>query len=260
MDAYPHEAATYDAWAEYYDVTDVDRRPQIAFYQSLVTSSMRALLEVACGTGTMTIALAERLRRIADPSNLRLVGLDVSTGMLHRARARDDQIEWVRGDMRRPAVAGRFDLIVCCFNGLQALLTDRDLEVTLRSVRSLLSDGGLFAFDIYQPNHSYLSQPYTDRLAKTGQDSGGRWLEVREDARYDVTTRVLTINWRLMERDGRGRQPLAQMRYGLRQYERDEIDRAIAMAGLVVLQRYGDYDRSPFTPVSKKQILICAAA
>ncbi len=49
------------------------------------------------------------------------------------------------------------------------------------------------------------------------------------------------------------------MRCGLRQYFADEVVGALSEAGLAIQERYGEFDRSPFTPQSRKQILVCGA-
>jgi len=43
--------------------------------------------------------------------------------------------------------------------------------------------------------------------------------------------------------------PIARMRVPMRQYFAEEIEQMLAATGLVMRERYGDYDRSPFTPL-----------
>lgn len=250
--------ATYDDWGPYWEAIDIDRSGMLAFYRRLITNDTRSLVELACGTGTMTVPLAEELFRYR--GDARVVGVDQSVGMLQAARARDRRIEWILGDIRRPPVESGFDLVISCFNVLQELINDDDLLQTFTSVRRLLNSGGSYAFDIYQPNAEWLASPETNRLARTGTDKLGRRLEVREDTRYDPASRVVTFDWRLVEAGRDALPPLARMRYYVRQYYSADIDRLLAAAGLKVCQRYGDFDNSPFTGDSKKQILICAPA
>ena len=177
--------ALYDSWADYYDVTDVDRTRDIAFYRGLVEDKTRSVIELGCGTGTVLIPLAEDvLRRHGSPPAVRIVGVDISERMLGRARGREPRIDWVHGDLRAPPVEGRFDLVVCCFNMLQCLLTEEDLAQALAAARSLVDADGLFAFDVYQPNLSYLRTPVRDRLARSAVGHDGRAIEVREDSAY----------------------------------------------------------------------------
>jgi SAM-dependent methyltransferase len=253
------QIAAYDSWAEYYDLIEGDRTATITFYRSLITNETRSLLELACGTGTITIPLAEQLVRQngASASN-RVIGLDESHAMLRIAHARNSRIGWVRGDMRLPPLETGFDLVICCFNTVQRVLGDDELSQFFGSVRRLVSPSGIFAFDIYQPNLAFLSTPKLDRLARSVTDDRGRRLELREDYSYDPETRILSIKLRVVEQGSKPADALARIQYPVRQYFADEIVRHLAGTGFTVRHRYGDLDRSPFTRDSRKQVFICA--
>lgn len=253
----PAHAALYDEWARYYDLLQGDRAPMIEFYRSLIQPGARSLLELACGTGTVTIALAAELTR--HTPDARVVGVDESAGMLEIARSRDQRIAWVPGDMRSPPVSGRFDLVVCCFNTMQCLTSDVELGRFFETVRPLLSDAGVFAFDIYQPNLDYLNNTYADRCVRAVNDDRGRPLELRESTIYDATSQILTFDLALGERDrcGGAAVPITRISYRMRQYFPSQIERLLAGANLAIHDRYGDFDRSPFTPTAKKQVIVC---
>jgi SAM-dependent methyltransferase len=249
----------FDSWAAYYDATDPDRTPFIEFYGSLITDGTRSLLELACGTGAITVPLARRLSEcsVHPEGTRRVVGIDTSPAMLRIARERDEQIEWILGDMRSPPVEGPFDLVFCCFNTLQLLLTDDDLAQAFRAVRGLLGSDGIFAFDIYRPNLESPGRGHTNCLARAGTDEKGRHLEIREDTRYEPASRVLTIHWRLVEEGKSDATPITRTRYQIRQYFPAEITELLTAGGLAIRERYGDLDRTPFTPASKKQVIVC---
>jgi SAM-dependent methyltransferase len=248
----------YQDWAPYWDLLDVDRGPMLAFYRGLLTPDRRSLIDLACGTGTITAPLAQDLRRIAP--ECRVVGVDRSPEMLRYARARDAGVEWILGEIAAPPVEGRFDLAICCFNTLQETLVDDRLAAAFRAVGQLLGPGGVFAFDVYQPNLEWLAAPLVDYCTRRAVDAEGRQLEVRENTSYDHDARVLTFDWRLIERQRPTGAPLARMRYRMRQYFPAEIERLVAAGGLVIRERYGDFDRSRFTPRSKKQVVVCGKA
>jgi SAM-dependent methyltransferase len=259
MDQIP-EATAWNAWARYYDLADGDRTPYVAFYSGLLSDRTRSVLELGCGTGAILSALARIAGARERAVPVRFVGVDASVGMLHAARSREVAIEWVLGDMRCPPVEGQFDVVYSCYNTLQHLVRDEDLLQTFHVARDLMRVEGTFAFDMYQPNVAYLSVAQTDRLARSITDSHGDRLEIREDHVYASETRMMTIDWRLLDPDKPSAAPLAQTRYRLRQYFAADIERLLASAGLAIRERYGDFDRSAFTEQSKKQILICRRA
>ena len=248
---------TLDQWADYYDLLDIDRTDMIGFYKSLITGRTKSLLELGCGTGTVTMACARQLRRQTD--ECRVVGVDISQGMLRIAREGDDTIEWICDDIRSPHVTGSFDLVICCFNTLQELLTDEDLGWMLRYVRGVLNPSGIFAFDIYQPNLEYLSRPRFNRVARLANAAGGERLEVREDYVFDATSEVLTIEWRLHANNMPERMVLPPLRYFYRQYSPATIERHLCAAGFAIEEQYGGFDGSPLTKRSKKQVVVCRA-
>lgn len=86
--------AAFDVWADYYDLTDTDRGPFVAFYRRLITERTRSLSSSAAGTGTIAIA------RTDDPARrdgLRVVGIDEWPWMLRLARERAKELDWVLG-------------------------------------------------------------------------------------------------------------------------------------------------------------------
>jgi ubiquinone/menaquinone biosynthesis C-methylase UbiE len=69
------------------------------------------VLDVACGTGALTLAAAE----IAGPSGS-VVGLDVNPEMLVVARGKSVQIEWLEGSAEAlPLPSNSFDAVVSQF-------------------------------------------------------------------------------------------------------------------------------------------------
>ncbi|MFA5787208.1 MAG: class I SAM-dependent methyltransferase [Actinomycetota bacterium] len=91
-------------------------------------------LDVACGTGALAMALLE------EQPALRVVGVDVSAGMLARAAARsDDRAEFLVGDAANlPFEDGRFAAVTIGF-GLRNL---RDPTAGLEEMRRVTRPGG----------------------------------------------------------------------------------------------------------------------
>ena len=248
----------WDDWAPYYDIADGDRGPLIEFYASLITDRIRSVLEIACGTGKITSALADRLaRRHGNLELARVVGVDELPEMLRVAMTRDTRIAWALGDMRTLVLEDSFDLVICCYNSLQHMLSDGDFLQALRTARSVLKPDGIFAFDIYQPNLEYLTAGASNRLARAVVDERGRRLAIREGLDYDLETRVLSIDWKLVECGQDPAFSLANARYKYRQYSSKEVERLLATAGFAVWERYGDFNRSPPMPTAKKQVVVC---
>lgn len=102
------------------------------------------VLEIACGTGLVTLGLRERL----DPG-LRLVATDLSKPMLEFARATHahlDGIEWREADaLRLPFADGEFGAAVCGFG----IMFVPDRLAALKEMRRVLKAGGLLLFNVW---------------------------------------------------------------------------------------------------------------
>lgn len=126
----------YDRWAGSYDVDrnatrDLDA---IVLRRQPLELAGRDVLELGCGTGKNTAWLAERARRV--------VAMDLSVGMLAKARARvvSPLVQFVRHDVRTPWPVrdGAFDVVV----GNLVLEHVADLAPVFAEGARVLRDGG----------------------------------------------------------------------------------------------------------------------
>lgn len=129
----------YSAWADHIE------RQFSEFGKKPVTS----VLDLACGTGSMTVELARR--------GYDMTGIDLSEDMLAVARAKCDgerfrhSVLLVRQDMAEFELYGTVDAIVCCLDSLNYLTDTASLSRTLAHVHNYLEPDGLFVFDMNAP-------------------------------------------------------------------------------------------------------------
>jgi SAM-dependent methyltransferase len=98
------------------------------------------LLDVPCGGGRLSLALAE--------SGYRLTGVDVSREFLEHARSCDgaDRVNWEHREMRDLPWPGRFDGAFCVGNSF-GYLDDEGNAAFLRAVSEALKPGGRFILE-----------------------------------------------------------------------------------------------------------------
>lgn len=104
----------------------------------------RTVLDVACGTGNLTIPLA-RL-------GFRVSGLDIAPGMVAIAREKAPDITFSCQDMRAPYPGPPVDAITCFFGALNFLETRDALRETFAAMHGALTPGGVLAFDLFSAN------------------------------------------------------------------------------------------------------------
>ena len=240
----------------------------LGYWQRLVRDAApRRLLELACGTGRLTLPLA-RLG-VAEE----LVALDSSAPFIARLRELLDTevdavsrtVRVIEGEMQRPEVEGRFDLIIVPFNSLAYLITREDRLACLRAVRALLAPGGRFAFDIVQPHYAFLAESIgscpplrVDADHSAPQFGISRFLRSYSDV-YDPRTQTLrsTNRYEIHYADGRVEHRIGDLDWHI--YFPEELSLLLETAGLATVQRYGDYDRGPWTPASRRYLWVTEA-
>lgn len=225
--------------------------PCEAFYRAEAQRAPGPVLELACGTGRLTVPLAV--------AGVDMVGVDGSPSMLALARrkaaaAGAGGAAFVEADMRSFSLRRRFGLVMVSCNSLAHLTTRDALMACLRRVARHLRPGGLLAFDVVNPRIELLARPVGEvRTIPTRADDG---IVIEETARYDPVRQVRTAWWRVRRADAPAR-PLAALE--LRQIFPQELPLLVEAAGFRLVARYGDFDRGPFTSDSANQVCLAQA-
>lgn len=102
------------------------------------------ILDVACGTGVVTVELAKR--------GYEMTGVDLSADMLghaeDRAREHGVKIKLRRDDMRTFQVPQKFPCVICTHDVLDHLFDDDELDQAFARIAATLLPDGLFIFDM----------------------------------------------------------------------------------------------------------------
>jgi SAM-dependent methyltransferase len=99
------------------------------------------VLDVACGTGVLTVAVAESVGPGGE-----VIGLDINEGMLDVARKRSSQIDWRQGRAESlPFEDERFDAVVSQFG----LMFFEDRRGAIQEMVRVLRPGGRLAVAVW---------------------------------------------------------------------------------------------------------------
>lgn len=224
---------------------------EVPFYVDLARQQAGAVLELACGTGQLTIPIAS--------CGLPTVGLDQSAAMLkvakRRAAAANASVALVQGDMRDFALDREFDLIFIARNSLLHLLSTTDLHAAFSAVRRHLTADGIFAFDIFNPDLRRLARPGGQRfpVMEVITEHFGP-LSVEETHDYDSATQVNHATWYISTPDRRDAWIVPLV---LRSIFPEELDALLSAAGLELISRFGELSRVPFGAGSRVQVCLC---
>jgi SAM-dependent methyltransferase len=237
-----------------FDLENSDFEPDGPFYLSLARQVGGPVLELGCGTGRVTIPLAQQ--------GIDITGLDVVPGMLAQARSKagDLPIQWVEADVRDFHLGRQFNLICAPGCVFEHLLERADQEAMLARVREHLAAEGLFVISIRFPHPESLEAneeegqeedwfSYTDASGREVRVTGTDWYDPVRQVRHETAYR----HWY----DAGGEEVTRPARLALRAIFPQEMQALLHYNGFTVLQRYGDWDSNPLTGKSHTVVHVC---
>src|SRR5512134_2581865 len=133
-----------------YDLENSTFEPDGPFLLEIARKSGNPVLELGCGTGRLTIPMAQ--------AGVEITGLDIVPGMLELARQKASglDIQWVLADARTFRLNRTYRLIFESGSVFAHMLTRPDQEAFLARVREHLDDEGLFVFGSWFPGPDLL--------------------------------------------------------------------------------------------------------
>jgi ubiquinone/menaquinone biosynthesis C-methylase UbiE len=127
----------------------VYRPPHDEVIAQLRAYQCRRIADIGCGTGI----LSDRIERELHPEEL--YGVDMSDGMLDKARARSNRVQWLRGPAEQlPFDDGSLDAVVTT-----SAFHFFDQPAALREFHRVLASGGLVAVAALSARQSLLQAP-----------------------------------------------------------------------------------------------------
>ena len=209
----------YRGWADY-----------IEKHFTRLGRPVRTVLDLACGTGSLTRELALR--------GYEMIGVDLSEDMLARAsdKCRDLPGEpplFLHQGMETLDLYDTVDACVCCLDSVNYVTSPQKLERAFQRVHTFLMPGGLFVFDVNTPDklRALDGQVFLDESA----DAYCVW---RAD--YSARRRVCTYGMDLFTLEPDGRWSRAEELHEEYAYEPDELEALLIRAGFSRIKQYGE--------------------
>jgi ubiquinone/menaquinone biosynthesis C-methylase UbiE len=256
------QKALYDSFiAEYYDSSPMvlQRTHDVAFYVSAVRKYGDPVLELGCGTGRITAAIAD--------AGYRIVGLDISAKMLERAiekrnalrREAKDRVQFVRRNMTEFELGEKFRTIVIPFRPFQHLLEIEQQMNCLHCVRRHLAPGGHLIVDFFQTDPERMHDPVFKRESLLTE------YDLPDGRHVALSERVAAFHRGMQQNDvemifqvthANGKQERLVMAWPLRYFFRYEVEHLLARCGFRVETEYGNFDESPLDDESPEMIFL----
>jgi SAM-dependent methyltransferase len=219
--------SAYDPIARLYDPWSRSVVEDIGFYVDEALAAGGHVVELGVGTGRIAIPTAA--------AGVHVIGVDSSQGMLDvcAQEARNagvaELLDLRLGDLRRPPVDERVDLVTCPFRAYLHLADDAERLEALRAAHALLRPGGRLIFDVFKPSQADVDETHA------------RWIErepgIDERADWDLERQTLTLSVR---------GPAGASTMTLYWLEPERWQALLAEAGFGVDACYGWFDRTPY--------------
>jgi len=228
-------AKTYDSDLEdWFDPAVVD--PAVDFLWTL--SDGGPVLELGIGTGRIALPLASR--------GIHVHGIDLSPDMVAElmSKAGAGTIDVTIGDFANTRVDGRFKVAYLVFNTIMNLTEQADQVRCFINVARHLESNGLFVIETSLPLLQQLSFGQTLVAYRVTSSK----LDFDE---YDVATQGL-VSHHFRTHSG----TLADYALPFRYVWPSELDLMATLAGMELVERWGDWDRRPFNSLSIKHVSV----
>lgn len=242
--------------APFYDLDLEGYDDDEAWYVHLASQTGGPALELGCGTGRICLALAE--------AGIDAVGVDVSAGMLVRARLRTIEgtghIDWVGADFRSLDLKRRFPLVLLPLGGLQHMESIDDVALALQAVARHLEDDGVAVIDVEAPGGDDLAagpQPLVEHWTRPLDGALVSKL-VAVEGHPALGLRDVTWHFDVASADGTLRRHTQQ--FAMRTVTPGEIQLAARLAGLEVVEWLGDYGVSLYEDGAERLVALLRRA
>jgi ubiquinone/menaquinone biosynthesis C-methylase UbiE len=240
---------------EFYDCVYGEIKHDIPFWVDSVGTSTD-ILELACGTGRITLELAKN-------KNLRIDALDFSKEMLDRLRNKSmafNNINIIEGDMRYFTTDKLYDKVFITSNSLNHIETRDDIDKVFKGIRRHLKTDGFLIFDILNPLFKYLTRDlngkYEEQIFKFDKD---RYFKMWENNIYHYDSQINTVTYFYQFCNSEGKSinnHIYEQKIKVRLFYPQEMDYIIEKNGFQIMEKYDWYNKKTFEGKTGEQIYL----
>ena len=244
--------ASYESFARVYDLF-MDNIPYEEWCEYLyellqnygVTDGL--VLELGCGTGSMTELLAQK--------GYDMIGVDNSMEMLEIAMEKKAEngldILYLLQDMREFELYGTVKAVVSICDSMNYILEDEDLLDVFRLVHNYLDDEGIFIFDM-NTMYKYQEILGDNTFAEDREESSFIWENF-----YDEEEEINQYDLSIFVQEEDGRYCKYEETHLQRAYEQQRVEELIKESGLELLHVYDAFTRELPAEDSQRIYFVC---
>lgn len=228
----------------------------IEFYEAYMNEST-IVLEIACGTGRVTVPVASKCKRI--------IGMDLSQSMLKELNNKisrlDDNyknnIKTSQADMTEFNMDEKFDLII--FPGMAFLsLTNNEQRIKcLECVKKHINENGKIIIDLFNPNPDKLDCTNVERIDFEYFDSeiGHTVRKTSIQQKHDRENQIIWMKYILKILNGHELVNQIEDEFKLGYLFDEQARNLFKSVGLNLCNVYGGYDFSKVAEENKRMMI-----
>jgi ubiquinone/menaquinone biosynthesis C-methylase UbiE len=231
---------------------DLDNRniikDDISFYIKQAGNKKGEILEIACGTGRVTIPLARE--------GFKVDGFDLSLDMINEFKEKlnkespevQKRITLFQADMTEFSINKKYPLIIIPFRAFQLLTLEDQTIKCLASIYKHLTDDGIFIINVYKP-YTHLDetwvQPEKEDWTKTDLNTGITIRRTNIKKRIDVINQINYPELIYYVTDANGKQEKFIEKLAMKYYYEDQLRELLLVSRFKIVEECGYYDERP---------------
>lgn len=234
-----YETNAYGSFASVYDtfMSDVPYEEWAGYLTGLLKEhgvNDGLVLDLGCGTGTLTEILAKR--------GYDMIGVDNSEDMLEIAKDKQEQsgldILYLLQDMREFELFGTVRAVVSICDSVNYITEEEELRTVFSLVNNYLDPGGIFIFD-FNTVHKYRDVLGEQTIAENREEGSFIW-----DNYYDEEEEINEYDLTLFIREEEGLYRKYEETHYQKAYSLASIVRLISQSGLSFVAAYDAFTRN----------------
>jgi ubiquinone/menaquinone biosynthesis C-methylase UbiE len=239
----------YRAAASLYDLDPkVNSMDDIQFYIKRASMYPGDVLELACGTGRVTVPVAA--------AGSKIWGVDLSGEMLAQMVKKLDalpedviaRITYIHSDMCDFDIDNRFSLIFIPFRSFQALTKETQQKACLERIRTHLAKDGRFIINVFRP-YAFLDGSWIRQESfnweVTDPQTGNMVRCTDHRKRIDPENQIIYPDLVYYIADGGGHETRIVEALSMRYYYEEQMRELLVSNGFTIEEEMGYYDGRP---------------
>jgi SAM-dependent methyltransferase len=245
----------FDAFARYYDADYGAFLDDVPFFRELARRAGGRVIELMCGSGRLLVPLAQ--------AGIQVTGVDISAGLLEKARARiaashlSKRVVLHQSDIRHDIPPGPFGLAIVALNSFMHLESTDDQLAALANIHGALEPGGILALDLFNPDPRELLRHNGECvLDKTFRLDGGILVQKFVVQSVDMAGQINNVTFIYDELDADGIVRRRAIPFAMRWLYRYEAEHLLVRAGFELHAVYGSYDLDEYASDSPLMLIV----